>query len=118
MTARSSSPNCRSRLFRDSFLGEYAELSGSYRYADYSTVGSDVYGVNLVYRPIPDITFKTSYNTSIRVPDLGENFSPLGETFANGIVDPCTTANIAAVNDAETRTTGSGTVRLWRPPRA
>jgi hypothetical protein len=26
-------------LFRDSFLGEYAELSGSYRYADYSTVG-------------------------------------------------------------------------------
>jgi outer membrane receptor protein involved in Fe transport len=92
-------------LFRDSFLGEYAELSGSYRYADYSTVGgSDVYGVNLVYRPIPDVTFKTSYNTSIRVPDLGENFSPNSQTFANGIVDPCTTANIAAVNDAETRT--------------
>jgi outer membrane receptor protein involved in Fe transport len=91
-------------LFRDSILGEYAELSGSYRYSDYSTTGgSDVYGVNLVYRPIPDITFKTSYNTSIRVPDLGENFAPNSETFANGIVDPCTTANIAAVNDAETR---------------
>lgn len=91
-------------LFRDSFLGEYAEISGSYRYADYSTVGSsDVYGVNLVYRPIRDITFKTSYNTSIRVPDLGENFAPNSQTFANGIVDPCTTANIAAVNDAETR---------------
>jgi outer membrane receptor protein involved in Fe transport len=92
-------------LFRDSFLGEYAELSGSYRYADYSTVGgTDVYGVNLVYRPIPDITFKTSYNTSIRVPDLGENFAPNSETFANGIVDPCTTDNIAAVSDAQTRT--------------
>ncbi|HEX8471367.1 MAG TPA: TonB-dependent receptor [Brevundimonas sp.] len=91
-------------LFRDSFLGEYAELSGSYRYSDYSTVGgADVYGVNLVYRPIRDITFKTSYNTSIRVPDLGENFAPNSQTFANGIVDPCTTANIAAVNDAETR---------------
>ncbi len=91
-------------LFRDTFLGEYAELSGSYRYSDYSTTGgSDVYGVNLVYRPIQDITFKTSYNTSIRVPDLGENFAPNSQTFANGIVDPCTTLNIAAVNDAETR---------------
>lgn len=91
-------------LFRDSFLGEYAELSGSYRYSDYSTVGgTDVYGVNLVYRPIRDITFKTSYNTSVRVPDLGENFAPNSQTFANGIVDPCTTLNIAAVNDAETR---------------
>ena len=91
-------------LFRDSFLGEYAELSGSYRYADYSTVGNvDVYGVNLVYRPIQDIAFKTSYNTSVRVPDLGENFAPLGQTFANAFADPCATLAIAAVQDAETR---------------
>ena len=89
-------------LFRDSMLGEYAELSGSYRYADYSTVGAqDVYGVNLVYRPIPDITFKTSFNTSIRVPDLGENFSPYSETYLNSFTDPCTTAAITAVNDAD-----------------
>ncbi|KQY70094.1 MULTISPECIES: TonB-dependent receptor domain-containing protein [unclassified Brevundimonas] len=82
-------------LFRDSWLGEYAELSGSYRYFDYTTAGhGDVYGVNLIYRPIQDITFKTSFNTSFRAPDLGENFSPLGETFANGFVDPCATANI------------------------
>ncbi|QYC13423.1 TonB-dependent receptor [Brevundimonas nasdae] len=81
-------------LIKDSFLGEYAELSGSYRYADYSTVGSlDVYGVNLVYRPVRDITFKASYNTSARVPDLDENFSPLGQTFIN-LVDPCATAVI------------------------
>ncbi|GAA0610310.1 TonB-dependent receptor [Brevundimonas kwangchunensis] len=90
-------------LFRDSMLGEYAEVSGSYRYADYSTVGNvDVYGVNLVYRPIPDIAFKTSFNTSVRVPDLGENFSPLSETFLNGISDPCATLVIAQ-QDEETR---------------
>ena len=42
-------------LFRDSFLGEYAELSGSYRYSDYTTVGEiEVWGANLVYRPIRD----------------------------------------------------------------
>ncbi|MBJ7446780.1 MAG: TonB-dependent receptor [Brevundimonas sp.] len=91
-------------LFRDSWLGEYAELSGSYRFADYSTVGDvDVYGVNLVYRPIPDIAFKTSYNTSVRVPDLAENFSPFGETFLNGFVDPCATDVISAVQEAEVR---------------
>jgi outer membrane receptor protein involved in Fe transport len=84
-------------LFRDSWLGQYAEVSGSYRYFDYTTAGTgDVYGVNLVYRPIRDIGFKTSFNTSFRAPNLGENFSPFSQTFSNGWVDPCTTANITA----------------------
>ena len=83
-------------LFRDTWMGEYAELSGSYRAFDYTTAGSgDVYGVNLVYRPIPDITFKTSFNTSFRAPNLTENFRPFGQTFVNGFVDPCSTAVIA-----------------------
>ncbi len=89
-------------LFRDSFLGEYAELSGSYRYSDYTTVGGqDVYGVNLVYRPIPDIAFKTSLNTSIRVPTLSENFRPLSQTFWNNVVDPCDTRQINGSIPAE-----------------
>ncbi|HYC69228.1 TonB-dependent receptor domain-containing protein [Brevundimonas sp.] len=91
-------------LFRDSWLGEYAELSGSYRYADYSTVGElDVYGINLVYRPIQDIAFKTSFNSSVRVPDLGENFSPFSQTFANGFTDPCSTTVIGNLTDNEVR---------------
>ncbi|NBW11471.1 MAG: TonB-dependent receptor, partial [Caulobacteraceae bacterium] len=84
-------------LFRDTFLGEYAELSGSYRTADYSTVGStEVYGVNFVYRPVHDFAIKTSFNTSIRVPSLAENFSPFSQTFANSFSDPCDTRNITA----------------------
>ena len=95
-------------LLRDSWLGEYAELSGSYRQFDYTTAGDgDVYGVNFVYRPIRDIGFKASYNTSFRAPNLGENFSPLSGTFSNGFVDPCSTANInaafTATYTAETR---------------
>jgi len=86
-------------LFRDSFLGKYAELSGSYRNSDYSTVGKqDVYGVNLVYRPVQELAFKTSYNTSIRVPSLSENFRPYTQTFANGFVDPCATVQITNAN--------------------
>lgn len=86
-------------LLRDSFLGEYAELSGSYRYSDFTTVGADdVYGVNFVYRPIRDITFKTSYNTSVRVPSLSENFAPATQTFAQ-ITDPCDARNINGLTD-------------------
>ena len=91
-------------LFRDSWLGEYAEISGSYRYFDYTTVGTgDVYGVNFVYRPIADIAFKTSFNTSFRAPNLGENFAPQSQTFFNGVVDPCDTRQIVAITNATDR---------------
>ena len=91
-------------LFRDSWLGEYAELSGSYRYFDYTTVGTgDVYGVNFVYRPIRDIAFKTSFNTSFRAPNLGENFAPRSQTFYNGVVDPCDTRQIVAIANTTDR---------------
>lgn len=93
-------------LLQDSPLGEFAELSGSYRYFDYSNAGSgDVYGINLVYRPIQDITFKTSYNTSFRAPGLSETNSPLNQTFANSFVDPCDTRQItSSARTAEERT--------------
>lgn len=84
-------------LLRDSVLGEYAELSGSYRRFDYSQAGTgDVYGVNLVYRPIQDFTIKTSYNTSFRIPNLAETSGPLVQTFANSFVDPCDTRQITS----------------------
>ena len=86
-------------LFRDSWLGTFAELSGSYRYSDFSTTGgNDVYGVNLVYRPIPELAFKTSFNTSVRTPDLGEQFGPRVQTFAT-ITDPCDAQQIANLAD-------------------
>lgn len=95
-------------LLQDSPFGEFAELSGSYRTFDYTTAGSgDVYGVNLVYRPVSDITFKTSFNTSFRVPNLLENFRPFVQTFVNPpFTDPCDTRAIAAFsgdNAAEIR---------------
>ncbi|WP_439471757.1 TonB-dependent receptor domain-containing protein [Brevundimonas sp.] len=91
-------------LFRDSWLGEYAELSASYRYADYDLYGNaDVYGVNLVYRPIPDITFKTSYNTSFRAPTLFEGFRGTAQTFANGYADPCDSRAISQDTDTARR---------------
>lgn len=92
-------------LIRDSWLGEYAELTGSYRAFDYTTAGSgDVYGVNLVYRPIADITFKTSFNTSFRAPNLTENFRPAAQTFVNAFTDPCDTRVITGFSGANAET--------------
>lgn len=92
-------------LFRDSWLGEFAELSGSYRAFDYTTVGTgDVFGVNLIYRPIRDITFRSSFNNSFRAPSLTENFATLSPSFANfAFSDPCSTANIIAPGNARFR---------------
>ena len=91
-------------LFRDSWLGDYAELSGSYRTSDFSIYGkSDVYGVNLVYRPTEEIAFKSSMNTSVRAPTLGESFAPFTQTFLL-FTDPCATVNIQAQSDADIRT--------------
>ena len=90
-------------LFRDSVLGDYAEVSASYRYFDFSTSGSnDVYGVNLVYRPIPDIAFKTSFNTSVRSPSLSEYYSPASQTFGSP-TDVCDTRRIASLDDDQLR---------------
>lgn len=97
-------------LFRDNFLGQYAEFNASYRTFDFSTdAGSgDVYGMSLVYRPIPDIMFKTSFNTSFRAPSLAENFRPYSQTFVNPpFSDPCDTRVIGALsgdNAAQIRT--------------
>ncbi|WP_051651004.1 TonB-dependent receptor [Brevundimonas bacteroides] len=77
-------------LFRDLWLGDYAELSGSYRYSDFSTTGGqDVYGVNLVYRLNSQLALRSSVNTSIRAPALGESFAPQSQTFFNNPQDPC-----------------------------
>ncbi|WP_312820874.1 TonB-dependent receptor domain-containing protein [Brevundimonas sp.] len=91
-------------LFRESVLGDYAEFTASYRYSDFSQFGaSDVYGVNLVYRPIPDIAVKTSFNTSVRAPSLGENYSPATQTFAQP-TDVCDSRQLNALQDQELKT--------------
>ena len=86
-------------LLMDSKYGKYAEISGSYRYSDFSTFGgSEVYGVNLVYSPNDEITFKTSFNTSVRAPTLSETNAPLTQTFLS-FTDPCATQNIQNTSD-------------------
>jgi len=67
-------------------------------------------GVNLVYRPIQDIAFKTSLNTSFRAPTWPRTSRPCPQTFQNGFVDPCATLNIRRPRTPKSAPTVSPTV--------
>ena len=72
--------------------------------------------MNTGNRPLPSLNYPhygavvakelrgTEYLPSfVAVPNLGENFSPATQTFANGFVDPCSAPVIAALTDTTVR---------------
>ncbi len=77
---------------------EMLDLELAVRASDYSTSGNVVsYKVAGSYTPIPGLRFRSSFNTAIRAPSIGELFSPQGENFP-GSTDPCAAeGNPAAV---------------------
>jgi outer membrane receptor protein involved in Fe transport len=92
-------------LLRNSWLGRSAEISGAYRYSDYSNVGEqETYSVQFQWRPVDQLLFRATTATAIRVPNLTETNDPLGQTFANGFVDPCSATVINNLADQDIRT--------------
>ncbi len=92
-------------LLRDSWLGRSAEISGAYRYSDYSNVGEqETYSVLAQWRPVDQLLFRATTATAIRVPNLTETNDPLGQTFANGFSDPCSATVINNLADQTIRT--------------
>ncbi len=91
-------------LLEDTFMGS-AEVSGAFRYSDYSNVGEqETYSVSGQWRPTDDILIRSTFGTAIRVPNLGETNDPLGQTFANGFGDPCNATAINNLADQAIRT--------------
>jgi len=78
-------------LFKDFVLGEYAEISGAYREADYSTFGKAdrIFSVQSQYRPWDNLLLRGTYGEAFRVPNIGELAAPATQTFANNTIDPC-----------------------------
>lgn len=67
------------------------EVGGSYRYADYSTVGGiSSYSATGTWQPIDDIRIRGTWSRAVRAPNIGELFSGLSQTFPSGLTDPCT----------------------------
>ncbi|ABF52943.1 TonB-dependent receptor domain-containing protein [Sphingopyxis alaskensis] len=78
-------------MLRDVPLAHELTLEGAARYSDYGGSVGGVWAYNFggIYAPIPDIRFRAGYARSVRAPNLGNLFATRSETFANGLIDPC-----------------------------
>jgi iron complex outermembrane receptor protein len=77
-------------------FAEVLEIELAARYSDYSTAGgTDAYKVAGRWAPISEVTFRGSYNTATRAPNVGELFSPASNGFP-GASDPCAAPTLGA----------------------
>ena len=82
-------------LLRDLPFAKELSFSGAGRISKYNTSAGTTKAYNLsgVYAPISDIRFRANLSRSVRVPTLGDLFSPASQNF--GFVDdPCDVQNI------------------------
>ncbi|MCC5887273.1 MAG: TonB-dependent receptor [Gammaproteobacteria bacterium] len=88
-------------LLSDARFARELTLDASYRFSDYSTVGSThSYGFGLAWAPIDDVRLRGSLSRAVRAPNITELFSPAeAVTFGPGI-EPCEPAEINALLDA------------------
>lgn len=90
-------------LLTDMPFAQNLEVSGAYRYSDYSTgTTTETYSTSLFYQPISDIAFRGTYGEAVRAPTLFELFSPLAATFPQ-ITDPCSLTVINGTADTRIR---------------
>jgi outer membrane receptor protein involved in Fe transport len=90
-------------LLKNMFLAENLEVSGNYRYSDYSTIGSTkTWGVNGLWRPVRDVAFRFTYGKAVRAPTLSELYDPPFDTFPS-LTDPCSAPIIAGTTDPRIR---------------
>ncbi|URD61887.1 TonB-dependent receptor [Sphingomonas sp. KRR8] len=84
-------------LLKNTPLFHELTVKGSGRYSDYKGAAGNVktYGVEGIWSPIRDITFRGAYNRSVRAPNLSELYSAQGQNFAPGFADPCSQRALA-----------------------
>lgn len=78
-------------LLSDMPFANELTLEAAARYSDYggNTGGVWAYNVGGIWSPVSDIRIRAGYARSVRAPNLGNLFATRSETFANGLVDPC-----------------------------
>jgi outer membrane receptor protein involved in Fe transport len=90
-------------LLTDMPFAQTLEVSGAYRYSDYSTgTSTETYSTSVFYQPISDIAFRGTYGEAARAPTLVELFSPLAQTFPQ-ITDSCSLTVINNTADQRIR---------------
>lgn len=82
-------------ILRDLPFAQELSVTGAVRYSDYNTaVGSTfAWNVNGTWAPVRDLRFRANFSRSVRVPTLGDLFTPRTQSFAF-LADPCDVQNI------------------------
>ena len=82
-------------LLADIPFFELVEVTGAYRYADYSTVGTnDAWSTGLRWSPGFGLTIRGTVAEAVRAPNISELFSPQQPRFFPFQDDPCSIQNI------------------------
>ncbi len=90
-------------ILTDVPFAETLEVSGAYRFSDYSTgEQTETFSSSLFWKPVADIAFRGTYGEASRAPTLFELFSPLAQTFPN-ITDSCSLTVIQGTADQRVR---------------
>src|SRR5205085_717517 len=85
-------------LLKDQPLFHELEVSAAARMSHYS-IGSTgtvwAYNGSAIWSPFTGLRFRGNYGRSVRAPNQVELFSPIGQNFAPGFVDPCSSLYIS-----------------------
>lgn len=84
-------------ILKDRSFFEELEVSAAARVSDYSIGNTGTvwaYNGSVTWAPVKGLRFRGNYGRSVRAPNQVELFSPLGQNFAPGFGDPCSSVNI------------------------
>lgn len=88
-------------VLSDARFARELTLDASYRFSDYSTVGTThSYGFGLAWAPVDDVRLRGSISRAVRAPNITELFAPAEAVAFGPGVEPCEPAAIAALVDA------------------
>jgi outer membrane receptor protein involved in Fe transport len=82
-------------VLRDLPFARRLEIEGAYRLSHYSdNPNTGTWKLGGIWSPITGLTLRGVYSRSIRVPNFGELYAPVGQATYGHISDPCQTGNI------------------------
>jgi outer membrane receptor protein involved in Fe transport len=77
-------------IVEDVAFAERIEIRTAYRYSDYDPYGStDAWTLGGVWSPISTLTLRATLSEAVRVPNIGEAFSPTFAATIGASQDPC-----------------------------
>lgn len=91
-------------ILRDMPFAQELTITGAARYSDYNTNAGTTFAwnVNGTWAPIRDLRFRANFSRAVRVPTIGDLFTPPTQSFAF-LGDPCDAQNRNGGPDPATR---------------